>query len=370
MQTIRSNRHISPLSKLNNNMQACARAVNLVHAGDSKPGINRVKKGKGFIYHFDNKRVTDEATLKRIYSLVIPPAWQNVWICADYKGHLQATGVDTKNRKQYRYHPNWNALRNQAKFSNMLEFGKSLPQIREKIEKDIAQKNFNESKVIAIMLSVMEQTHIRVGSDYYEKVNGSHGLTTLKNKHVLLDGPNITFFFVGKKGVTHNITIRNKKLAHLVKQCRDIPGKELFQYIAKDGSRKKIDSGMVNNYIKELGNTQFTTKDFRTWAGSVNALRKIKEMSREVMSGSKKQHINTIVDYVSERLGNTRAVCKKYYIHHVILEMFENNKLPGLRKEYAVMKNELLSSEEKWLLDILKNQIRNELVIVNNLICA
>ncbi len=370
MQTIRSTRQLPPLSKLSNNMQACARAVNLVYTGDSTPGILRIKKGKNFIYLHDNKLVTNAATLKRIYSLVIPPAWQNVWICADDKGHLQATGIDTKNRKQYRYHPNWNALRNQAKFSNMLEFGKSLPQIRKKLEKDISQKEISESKVIAIILSVMEQTYIRVGSDYYEKVNGSHGLTTLKNKHVQVDGSTITFFFIGKKGVSHKISIRNKKLAQLVKQCRDMPGKELFQYIAKDGSRRKIDSGMVNNYIQALGGNQFTTKDFRTWAGSVNALRKIKEMSRGEMKGSKKQLINTIVDHVSERLGNTRAVCKKYYIHPVILEMFENNKLPGLRKEYPAKKSEMLSAEEKWLLDILKNQVRNEMVIINNLICA
>lgn len=359
---------ISSLSRINNNMKACAKAVNLQYISDNCNGINRVKSRKGFLYYYDNKRITDEETLKRIRSLVIPPAWSDVWISRDERGHLQATGKDIKNRKQYRYHPNWNQLRNHAKFSNLLEFGKSLPQIRNQIEKDISQKDICETKVIALVLSLMEKTYIRVGNSQYEKMNGSHGLTTLKDKHVVLNGNSIQFFFVGKKGVSHEISLKNKKLANLVKQCRDIPGKELFQYIADDGSRKRIESGMVNNYIKEVSKQQFTTKDFRTWAGSVNALEKILELQHSEEQLPKKTRLNDIIDYVSKRLGNTRTVCKKYYIHPFILDLYANDKLPAFKKTSSSING--LTEVENLMMNILKSHLKNEQGIVSNLKCA
>lgn len=366
--SIQIRKNISPLTRITNNMKASAKAVNLVYVNDAVPGITRIKKGTGFTYLYENNRITDKHILHRIRSLVIPPAWKNVWICHDEKGHLQATGIDSKNRKQYRYHPSWNALRNHAKFSNLLEFGKTLPQIRKQIAKDIAQKEICEKKVIALILRLMEKTYIRVGNDYYEKMNGSHGLTTLKDKHVQLEGPNITFYFKGKKGVNHNITLKNKRLAQMVKQCRDIPGKELFQYIAADGSRRKIDSGMVNNYIKEISGQQFTTKDFRTWAGSVNALNKLMENAKNGVECKGKNKINEIVDHVSNKLGNTRAVCKKYYIHPLVLELCEKDQVPALKKSFVKSGEKELSYEEKWLMDILKNNVKNHRVIVNNLL--
>ncbi len=358
----------SALSRINNNMKACAKAVNLQYISDNYKGISRVKKHNQFLYYCDNKRITDAGSLKRIKSLVIPPAWTDVWISADERGHLQATGKDIKNIKQYRYHPNWNQLRNHAKFSNLLEFGKTLPHIRNHIEKDISQKDICETKVIALVLSIMEKTYIRVGNSYYEKMNGSHGLTTLKDKHVVLNGNSIQFFFVGKKSVSHEITIKNKKLARLVKECRDIPGKELFQYLSDDGSRKRIESGMVNNYIKKVSQKQFTTKDFRTWAGSVNALEKIIEIQKSGTELPKKTRLNEIIDFVSKRLGNTRAVCKKYYIHPYILDLFAHDKLPAINK--SGIKTEGLTETENWMMEILKSHVKQENVIVNKLICV
>jgi DNA topoisomerase I len=355
---------LTALPSLVNDMKACARAVHLVYVSDSETGIIRSKKGKGFIYTFNNKTITDEQTLKRIRSLVIPPAWRNVWICPDEKGHLQATGLDIKNRKQYRYHPQWNSVRNHTKFSNLLEFGECLPQIREQLAKDIAQTDLSERKVLALVISLMDQTYIRIGNSYYEKTNGSHGLTTLKDKHVVIDGSSVTFSFKGKKGVYHEVSIKNKKLARLVKQCRDIPGKELFQYIGKDGVRKCIDSGMVNNYIKEITQKQFTAKDFRTWAGTLNALRKLTEMGYAENDTNCKKNLVSMFDFVSQKLGNTRTVCKKYYVHPVLLDLYEKKCLPDVQNFKPANSSQYFTTEEQLLMEILKCNSKTEHLVL------
>ena len=337
-----------------NDMEASADIAELVYTDSTQTGITRIRRGKGFAYYLDNLKITNEKTLARIRSLVIPPAWKNVWICPNNRGHLQATGTDARNRKQYRYHPHWNHVRNYAKYSTLIEFGESLPQIRERLEKDLSQSETTEQKVLALVIRLMEETYMRVGNDYYEKTNGSHGITTLKDKHVKIDGPSLTFSFKGKKGINHTISLRSRKLARLVRQCRDMPGKELFQYIAPDGTRRKVDSGMVNNYIRTISAKQFTAKDFRTWEGSVNALCKILELKKSGTNFNTRNSLNEVIDYVSNKLGNTRAVCKKYYIHPVILELFEEDKLPKI-KDYDDKKNEpTLSPIEKWLMQILK----------------
>ncbi len=348
------------LPTLVNDMEASATAANLLYADTNVPGITRMRKGKGFCYYYENKKISDATTLHRIRSLVIPPAWKNVWISPDDKSHVQATGFDMKRRKQYRYHPHWNKLRNHAKFSTLIEFGESLPQIREKLQQDIRRTELCEEKVLALVISLMERTYIRVGNEYYEKENGSHGLTTLKDRHVNINGHSITFSFTGKKGINHVITLKSKKLANLVKQCRDIPGKELFQYISMDGSRKKVDSGMVNNYIRQISGKQFSAKDFRTWAGSVNALRKISEyqQSRENPPEGRRNVINEIVDFVSCKLGNSRAVCKKYYIHPLILEMLEQGNLDGFKINKKNPGKTWLEPEEHLLLAVLKKHSR------------
>ena len=303
----------------------------------------------------------DSETLARIKRMALPPAWENVWISPRTNGHLQATGIDSKNRKQYRYHARWNAIRSQTKFFRMVAFGQALPLLRERMAKDLRKRDLAREKVIAIALSVMEQTLIRVGNATYEKEYGSYGLTTLKDRHVKLDGSDIEFSFKGKKGVYHDITLHDRRLARLVKACRDIPGKELFQYIGDDGNRHAIDSGMVNEYLQETMGEEFSAKDFRTWAGTVNALRLLAELEPCESEKDRKKNINTVLDDVSCKLGNTRTVCRKHYVHPQLLAAYECDDLnPYIRQKNRFRQTSPhgLDGIEKLLLSFLKNQAK------------
>ena len=337
-----------------------AQAVHLIYVHDTQPGIKRVKRGRSFTYVFENKKV-DAETLDRIRKLVIPPAWENVWICPLANGHLQVTGLDVKKRKQYKYHELWNELRSQTKFYRLLEFGKTLPAIREKIKKDLALHGLPMEKVLAAVVSLMEHTSIRVGNNMYEKLYGSYGLTTLKNKHVKLQGEKMQFCFRGKKGVVQNLSIRSKRLSHIVKQCRDIPGKELFQYYDEQGNHKCIDSGMVNHYLKEVTGNDFTAKDFRTWAGTLHALQACKEIGAGETQTATKKNIVAVLDKVAEHLGNTRTVCKKYYVHPVVLSLYEKKQLEKYFKDAGALDKNGdaagLSCEEKMMLEMLEKEI-------------
>ncbi len=313
-------------SVLNNPKKAMA-AVSLVYVNNHEQGIARIKKGNAFNYLLDNKQVKDTKTLQRIKSLVIPPAWEDVWICRIGNGHLQATGIDAKKRKQYKYHSLWNIFRNQAKFYHIYDFGKSLPAIRLQLEKDISLPGLPREKVLATIVSLMERTSIRIGSNFYEKLYGSFGLTTLKDKHIKLNGNRLYFSFKGKKGVYHNISINNKKLISIVLKCKDIPGKELFQYYDESGERRPIDSGMVNEYIKSISGGDFTAKDFRTWSGTIHGLITLKELGGYETETDKKKNIATMLNTVAEHLGNTPTVCKKYYVHPVLISLYENKTL-------------------------------------------
>jgi len=312
---------------IDRNYPEAAKAAKLVYVSDSKPGIERRKKGKGFVYIYDHKPLRAKAELARIKKLAIPPAWTNVWICPNENGHIQATGFDARRRKQYRYHALWQDLRNETKYHHLYEFGKVLPSARKKVEEDISRKTLCEEKVLATLVSLMERTFIRIGSSGYEKLYGSFGLTTLKDKHVTLNGGTLSFSFKGKKGIVHNITLKNKRLARIVQQCRDIPGKELFQYLDEDGQRHSIDSGSVNNYIKEITGSDFTAKDFRTWAGSLHILTAFKSIGEAGSATECKRNIVAALDEVSRKLGNTRSVCKKYYVHPGLLRLYEENNL-------------------------------------------
>jgi DNA topoisomerase-1 len=338
--------------------QKYAEAVNLVYVTDTEPGIERRKKGKGFLYVYGSKKLNSESDLERIKKLVIPPAWKNVWICRIHNGHLQATGLDARERKQYKYHATWNRLRNETKFHRMLDFGKCLPKLRLQLEKDISKAGLTQEKVIATVVSLMERTYIRIGNQSYEKEYGSHGLTTLKDQHVRINGDTIQFSFKGKKGIHHSIRLKNKKLARIVKQCRDIPGKELFQFIDEQGERHVIDSGKVNDYIKQVTGSDFTAKDFRTWAGSLNALRAFKKTGEAETVAATKKNIIEALDYVSSQLGNTRSVCKKYYVYPMIITLYENKNLNSYIGELDhIEKNDRksgLTGEEKILMKILK----------------
>ncbi|HEY1022532.1 MAG TPA: DNA topoisomerase IB [Flavisolibacter sp.] len=344
--------------KLDKDYSKAAKMADLVYVSDKDPGFSRQKKGSGFAYYEGEALLSDEDTLERIKKLAIPPAWTAVWICKKANGHIQATGFDQKGRKQYRYHPQWGTLRNETKFHRLYEFGKVLPSIRLKIEEDLGKKELSEEKVLATVVSIMERTFIRVGNDDYEKLYGSYGLTTLKDKHVNVNGSTVRFSFKGKKGIYHEITLRNRKLAKLVQMCRDIPGKELFQYFDEQGERHSIDSGMVNRYIKDASGGDFTAKDFRTWAGTLHILQTFCSMDAPEAQTDCKKNILAALDEVSQKLGNTRTVCKKYYVHPGIIRLYEERALDKYLKELdAIEKEDQLSgltSEERVLMKILK----------------
>jgi DNA topoisomerase-1 len=347
--------------KIDKDYIKAAKVADLMYVNDKEPGINRLKKGKGFVYVYDNKPLKEKKEMERIRKLAVPPAWTNVWICPNENGHIQATGFDIRGRKQYRYHSMWNTLRNETKFHRLYEFGKILPSIRLKLEEDLAKKELSEEKVLATVVSLMERTYIRVGNDDYEKLYGSYGLTTLKDNHVKVDGDKIFFSFKGKKGIDHKITLKNKRLAKMVKQCRDIPGKELFQYSDAEGNRKSIDSGMVNRYIKEASAGDFTAKDIRTWAGTLNIIRAFKSIGESESESDCKKKVVAALDEVSKQLGNTRTVCKKYYVHPGIIKLYEEKNLLKYLDELDKIEqpDDLagLTSEERILMKILKQLV-------------
>ncbi|MGZ3901036.1 MAG: DNA topoisomerase IB [Bacteroidia bacterium] len=336
-----------------------AQAANLIYVCDTQPGIRRVRKGDKFIYMQGKEIVKDETILHRIKSLVIPPAWEDVWICPFENGHLQVTGLDVKKRKQYKYHSLWNSLRNHTKFYRLHSFGKVIPAIRKRIEEDLNLPGLPLNKVLAVVVCLMERTSIRIGNNMYEKLYGSFGLTTLKDKHVKINGENMQFVFKGKKGVMHNISIKSKRLANIVKKCRDIPGKELFQYYDGEGNHKCIDSGMVNSYLKAISGDDFTAKDFRTWAGTVHAIMAFKQLGFSETVKATKRNIVAALDHVSEHLGNTRTVCKKYYVHPTIITLYENKTLHTYLKainKFKKCKENDLECEEKLLMKILEKE--------------
>lgn len=349
--------------RIDRDYQKAAEIVDLRYVSVNSEGITRLKKGKGFTYLFRGSTIKDKDILERIRKLVIPPAWQQVWICPVANGHIQVTGLDVRGRKQYRYHPLWSALRDETKFHRLYEFGKALPKIRARIEEDLRKKDLCQEKVLALVVALMERTYIRVGNSGYEKLYGSYGLTTLKDKHVAVDGTRIEFCFKGKKGIEHKVTLRNKRLANMVRACRDIPGKELFQYYDAEHNRKAIDSGAVNQYLKEAtGGMEFTAKDFRTWAGSLNMLWAFKSIGDSSGTTDCKKKIAEALDEVSKKLGNTRTVCRKYYVHPALIEMYEENNLrqyvDRLDEIEAPSDDSSLTCSERVLMEILKSKNR------------
>jgi len=341
---------------------AMAKEVKLQYVTDSDEGYTRIKKGKGFQYMFKNKILKDQEELKRIHSLVIPPAWNDVWICKLANGHLQATGKDALNRKQYKYHPLWNKHRNHTKFHKMVLFGNVLPSIRKRVRKDLNLPTMVKEKVLALVLTLMDKTSIRIGNESYEKLYGSFGLSTLKDKHATIKKGLVEFHFKGKKSVTHTISLKNKKLAKLVKQCRDIPGKELFQYYDEEGKRQAIDSGMVNEYIHQIAGNDFSCKDFRTWSGTAQMFFNLLSCKKCEDEHERKKNLIDAIVKVSDQLGNTASVCKKYYIHPSLINLYENNlfdKELQKIKNREIGKSKHLSAEEKLLLILLEDIHKN-----------
>jgi DNA topoisomerase-1 len=300
-----------------------AEAAGLRYVTDAVPGIRRQRRGRGFAYiGADGGVIRDKAELERIRKLVIPPRWTDVWICPNPSGHLQVTARDARGRKQYRYHPRYRAVRDETKFGRMIAFSEILPQIRERVEHDVALPELARDKVLATVVWLLERTLIRVGNDEYARDNGSFGLTTLRRKHVTVSGAKLRFEFRGKSGVPHSVAVTDRRIARVVQRCQELPGQELFQYLDDDGRRQSVDAGDINDYLRRITGRQVTAKDFRTWAGTTLAAAALRELGNFKTEKQGKAHIVAAIDQISKRLGNTRAVCRKYYVHPAIIEAY------------------------------------------------
>jgi DNA topoisomerase I len=336
---------------------ADARTAHLQYVTDQSPGIRREKSGRGFRL-IDAKRrpIRDSETLDRIRSLAIPPAWTDVWICPTARGHLQATGRDARGRKQYRYHPRWREVRDEVKFARMLAFGKALPRIRRRVRRDLKLQGLPRNKVLAIVVFLLENALIRVGNEEYARTNGSFGLTTLRNEHASIQGHTVRFHFRGKSGKTRSVALSDKRVARVVRRCRDLPGHELFQYLDEEGNPHSIDSGDVNNYLREITGEDFTAKDFRTWAGTMLAATTLIEIGPSPSAHAGKRRTVAAVEIVAKRLGNTPAVCRKCYIHPSVLDSYLAGTLDALFRGASEKHRAIrgLRTSEMGLLSFLK----------------
>jgi DNA topoisomerase-1 len=300
-----------------------AKAAGLLYVTDSLPGISRRRVGRGFSYVDPDGRVIREREhIRRFRSLVIPPAWSDVWICPMPEGHLQVTARDARGRKQYRYHPNFRAHRDHAKFDKMVELSDVLWQVRERVERDIALPGLQRDKVMATLVWLLERTLIRVGSHELAKENNSFGLTTLRRRHVSIEGATLHFEFRGKSGVAHAVAVTDRRIARIVQRCRELPGRELFQYVDARGRRQIVYADDVNMYLREITGRDVTAKDFRTWMGTMLAAAALREMGPAPTKRAAERHVLAAIDRTAERLGNTRAVCRKYYIHPALIEAY------------------------------------------------
>ncbi len=305
-----------------------ARAAGLRYVRETTSGFTRQKCGTGFRYlDTAGKSLRDKQHLARIRSLVIPPAWQRVWICPLPEGHLQAVGYDAKGRKQYRYHPIYSHFRNHTKFGRMPEFAKALPLIRHRVQRDLARPGLPREKVLATVVRLLETTYIRIGNTEYAKQNKSFGLTTLRDRHVDIEGADVRFHFRGKSGQDHDIHLHDRRLARIIRECQDLPGYELFQYLDHDGRQHTIDSNDVNAYLREITGGDFTAKDFRTWAGTVQSALVLADIGPAQSETEMKRNVVTAIKAVAGRLGNRPATCRKYYVHPVVLDAYADGTL-------------------------------------------
>lgn len=297
-----------------------ARRAGLHYVSDKGKGIRREQRGEGFVYYRpDGGLLRDKNALLRIRRLAIPPAWTRVWICPDEDGHLQASGRDARGRKQYRYHDDWRMVRDEAKFEHMAAFAQALPRMRRQVGADLRRKDLCREKALATVVGLLEKTLIRVGNDEYTRENGSHGLTTLRNHHARVKGSKVSFHFKGKSGKEHDISISDLKLAKIVRRCQELPGQDLFGYRDAEGKVHDITSDDVNGYIREISGGNFTAKDFRTWAGTVQTAVILKKLGAYASQREAKRNISTAIDSVARQLGNTPAICRKCYVHPGVL---------------------------------------------------
>jgi DNA topoisomerase-1 len=315
-----------------------AKAAGLRFVADTLPGIRRRKTGTGFSYaRPQGGPVADRDTLDRIRALAIPPAWREVWICPHDDGHLQATGRDARGRKQYRYHRRWRELRDETKFGRMAAFGKALPRIRRRVARHLALSGLPREKVLATVVRLLETTLIRVGNQEYARDNESFGLTTLRERQVRVRGARLQFRFRGKSGVLHDIELADARLARIVRRMQDLPGEELVQYVDDSGETRRVESADVNGYLKALTGQDFTSKDFRTWAGTLLAARALCRMDRRAAAGQAQRNVAQAIEAVARQLGNTRAVCRKCYVHPAIVDGYLEGRLPQAVDEKALV---------------------------------
>jgi DNA topoisomerase-1 len=344
-----------------------AQSAGLRYVSDTKPGIKRKRAGKYFSYiGLDGKPIRDPQELKRIRALAIPPAWTNVWICPEHNGHIQATGRDAKGRKQYRYHPRWRAVRDETKYHRMISFGEALPAIRAHVARELARPGgLSREKVLAAVISLLDTTSIRVGNEEYARANRSYGLTTLHNRHVAISGSNIRFHFRGKGGKEHQVTIHNKRLARIVKDCQELPGHELFQYVGPNQQPSTIESADVNDYLRQISGQDFTAKDFRTWTGTVATAGALEQLGKPETETRAKKNVNQAIEAAANQLGNTKAICRKCYVHPGIIDTYLAGTLLDTLRYYetaesAEKESEGLHPDEQRVLQFLKDHFAEE----------
>jgi len=342
-----------------------AREAGLRYLPDEAPGITRRRRGSSFGYRWpDGKPVDDDATLARIRSLAIPPAWTSVWISPHPRGHIQATGRDQRGRKQYRYHPRWREVRDQDKYERMLDFARALPRIRRRVERDLKRPGLPREKVLAVVVWLLERTMMRVGNEEYAQQNGSFGLTTLRGRHAKVGRDGVRFFFKGKSGKEHAVGFRNARLARVIRRVQELPGQALFQYLDSDGRRQPVDSDDVNEYIREAAGGDLTAKDFRTWAGTVLAARALQEFSAVDSEAQAKRNVVEAIESVARELGNTRTVCRQCYIHPAVIDAYMDGTMLDVIHERAqrALRGSLrrLRPEEAAVLALLERRLRPE----------
>ncbi len=347
-----------------NQPRKSAREVGLRYVNDNIPGIQRKRNGRSFSYLGRRNQVIRNLTiLKRIKALAVPPAWTDVWICPFANGHLQATGRDARGRKQSRYHPRWREVRDETKYSHMIEFARVLPRIRRRVARDLRRRGLMREKVLATMVKLLETTHIRVGNDEYARENKSFGLTTLRDRHVKIRGDNLHFEFRGKSGKTHRLEVEDGRLARIVRNCQSIPGQELFVYVNGDGKPQRINSEDVNGYLRAISGEDVTAKDFRTWAGTVLAATALGELESFKTLSQAKRNVVRAIEEVAHNLGNTPAICRKSYVHPAIFDSYLDRsmlKLYHVRSTKAGKKVSGLRTEEVAVLELLQRQKKSK----------
>ena len=344
--------------------QASAEEAGLRYVTDTMPGVRRRRAGKGWSYIGPGgERITDPDRIAWINRLAIPPAWTDVWISPIKRGHVQATGRDAKGRKQYRYHPRWREVRDEAKYGRLIEFARALPKIRRRADRDLRRRGLPREKVLALVIRLLEETLIRVGNEEYARDNRSFGLSTLRDRHVTVRGAEVQFSFRGKAGKEHQVEFRDRRLARLVKQCQDIPGQELFQYYDADGTRVDVTSGDVNDYLREISGEDFTAKDFRTWAGTVAAAMALQEFREVDDEAGRKKAIVAAIERVAGQLGNTPAVCRACYVHPEVLDRYLDGTMVDALSRQATGAGRgmhALRPEEAAVLGLLQARLARE----------